>query len=80
MADDHADRGPLDRSRINIDEDYELQYWSRALGVTPEKLSAVVRAVGPGVDAVRANLASGSKAGSKEPLTPSGDQRIAVEE
>lgn len=80
MADDRTDRGPRDRSRINVDEDYEVQYWSRALGVTPEKLVAVVRAVGPGVEAVRANLASGSAASSKEPLTPSGDQRIAAEE
>lgn len=31
MADDLSKRGPQDRSRINVNQDYELQYWSKNL-------------------------------------------------
>lgn len=80
MTDDPTKRGPQDRSRIDIDEPYEVEYWSRELGVTPEKLTAIVRSVGPGVTTVRKNIESGSASATDEPLTPSGDQRIAAEE
>src|SRR5687768_2835675 len=33
MADDLTKRAPGDRSRINLVEDYELQYWTKELGV-----------------------------------------------
>lgn len=47
MTDDRSQRGPQDRTRININEDYELQYWSSKFGVSREELVAAVRAVGP---------------------------------
>ena len=47
MSDDRTKRGPQDNTRINIHEDYELQYWSKKFGVTPDELVAAVDAVGP---------------------------------
>lgn len=46
MSDDKKDRGPQDRSRINMNEEYEVQYWTKKFGVTKEKLAEAVRAVG----------------------------------
>ncbi len=28
MADDKTKRGPADRSRINVNEEYEVRYWT----------------------------------------------------
>jgi hypothetical protein len=46
MADDTAKRVYRDHNRINIHEDYELRYWTKELGVTPEKLRQTVERVG----------------------------------
>ncbi|WP_454722775.1 MULTISPECIES: DUF3606 domain-containing protein [Cupriavidus] len=56
MSDDLKKRGPADRSRINVNEPWELSYWSAALGVTPDALKKAVAAVGVSVDAVRRHL------------------------
>jgi hypothetical protein len=56
MPDDKAKTGPADDTRINIGEDYEVRYWTRELGVTPEKLKETVREVGPMVDDVKRKL------------------------
>lgn len=56
MADNLTDRGPADRSRINVHEDWERRYWTQQLGVSEEQLRAAVAAVGPTVAAVRAHL------------------------
>jgi hypothetical protein len=32
MADDKRNRGPQDRSRINLSKDYEVRYWTDKLG------------------------------------------------
>ena len=42
MADDLTDRGPQDRSRISMNEDYEVRYWTKALGVSKEELQKLV--------------------------------------
>ena len=34
MADDRTNRGPQDRSRINLGEDYEVRYWTDKFGVS----------------------------------------------
>ena len=47
MADDLANRGPADRDRVNVNEDWELRYWSDKFGCSEEELRAAVRAVGP---------------------------------
>jgi hypothetical protein len=53
MADDDADRGPTDRARITIEEEYEILFWTRELGVSRLQLARAVEQVGPGVGAVR---------------------------
>jgi hypothetical protein len=45
-----------DRDRINVHEDYELRYWTKELGVTPEKLKQTVKEVGVMLTNVRKAL------------------------
>ena len=56
MSDDKNIRGPQDRSRINIHEDYELQYWSEKFGVSTDELKKAVAAVGVSAKDVEAFL------------------------
>lgn len=42
MSDDKNNRGPADRARINIHEAYEVEYWSKELGVSPDRLRELV--------------------------------------
>jgi hypothetical protein len=56
MADNLTNRGPADRSRINVNETWEVAYWTRELGCTESQLRAAVRAVGVSVAAVRKYL------------------------
>jgi hypothetical protein len=46
VSDDTMKRDYRDRDRINVHEDYEVRYWSKELGVTPEKLKQTVEKVG----------------------------------
>ncbi len=56
MADDPTKTGRADRDRINIKQDYEVQDWSKSLGVTPDQLRKAVQAVGPMVADVKRHL------------------------
>lgn len=56
MSDDLSKRGPADRSRINVNEAWELRWWTSELGVSAEKLKAAVQAVGVSVAKVKAHL------------------------
>jgi hypothetical protein len=56
MAADPSKSGPQARSRINTSEDYEMRYWSRKLGVSPEQLKAAIRKVGSSVRAIEREL------------------------
>ncbi len=55
MSDDKKNTA-ADRDRINVNEDYELQYWTKALGVSADELQYAVKAVGPTAAAVRKHL------------------------
>lgn len=57
MSDDKSNSGKADRARINVNEDYELRDWSQRLGVSPDELREVVKAVGTSAEAVRKHLA-----------------------
>ena len=57
MSDDKTHTGTPDRDRINLNEDYEVRYWTRELGVSAERLREAVEAVGSSADAVRRHLA-----------------------
>ena len=56
MADDKTKKGPQDRSRINVSEDYEVRYWSEKFGVTADELRAAVKKVGNSAKAVEEEL------------------------
>ena len=48
--------GTPDRELINVNEDYELQYWSEKFGITRDELKKAVAAVGTSVKKVQAYL------------------------
>lgn len=54
--DNKTNTGNPDRERINVNEDYELQYWSEKFGVSKEELKAAVNAVGTSAKEVEAHL------------------------
>jgi hypothetical protein len=46
MVDNRKKRGRPDRSRIDVNQAYELQYWKKMFGVSGQQLAAAVRQVG----------------------------------
>ena len=42
MSDDKQQRAPQDASRINMNEDYEVQYWTKKFGVSRNELQRAV--------------------------------------
>jgi hypothetical protein len=54
--DDSNVRGPQDRSRINLSQDYEVRYWTQELGVSKDALEKAVDEVGSSADRVREYL------------------------
>ena len=56
MPDDKTKRGPQDRAKTNVQEKYEMDYWSRKFGVTPDQLRNAVKRVGPSAEAVEREL------------------------
>jgi hypothetical protein len=46
MSDNKSVRGPADAKRINVNEDYEVQYWTTELEITEDKLRETVKKVG----------------------------------
>ena len=56
MADDKSIRGPADVSRINVNEDHELRYWTKTFAVSEAKLRSAVASAGVMVKDVRTYL------------------------
>ena len=52
MADDKSKTRPQDSSKVNVHEDYEVQYWTKKFGCTPQQLKDAVKKVGTGAAAV----------------------------
>jgi hypothetical protein len=46
MSDDKTKRGPRDADRVNVNEDYEVRYWTKKWGVTEAQLKDAVRRAG----------------------------------
>lgn len=46
MPDDLSNRGPQDRSRVNVNEAWEVGYWCTKFNCTETQLRAAVKAVG----------------------------------
>lgn len=56
MADDLKQTGRQDDQRINIEQDHELSYWSKELGVSRDELRSAVQQAGSLVKDVRQHL------------------------
>jgi len=56
MANDRTFEAPQDRIQINLSEDYEVRYWCRKFGVTPDVLREAVDKVGNSTKAVEVEL------------------------
>lgn len=56
MGDNLSNRGPQDRARINVNESWEVRWWTQELNCTETQLRAAVRAVGVMVVNVREYL------------------------
>lgn len=52
MADGKAQIGGQDRASIHLNEEYEIQDWTRSRGVSPEWLQQAVYPAGAGTDDV----------------------------
>lgn len=46
MADDKTKKDYRDKTRINMNEPYEVAYWKKEFGVTGQALAGAVRATG----------------------------------
>ena len=51
-------KGQHDRSKINMHDPHEVQYWTKHLKVSKEELQKAVEKVGNGAAAVRKELAT----------------------
>jgi len=56
MSDNKTKTAPQDAKRVNVNEEYEVVYWSKRFATTPEKLRAAVKKVGVMADAVDKEL------------------------
>ncbi|WP_263415245.1 DUF3606 domain-containing protein [Terriglobus albidus] len=56
MPDNLKDRGPQDRTRINVNEEWELRYWTKELGVSEQRLRELVKQHGVSADSIRRAL------------------------
>jgi hypothetical protein len=56
MDDNLQNRGNPDRTRINLSERWEVDYWIQELDVTEEDLRKAVEAVGPSAEKVKEQL------------------------
>jgi hypothetical protein len=56
MPDDKTKTGPQDASRVNINEEYEVAYWTKHFGVSADQLRAAVQKAGPSARAVEEQL------------------------
>jgi hypothetical protein len=57
MPDNPKRTGSPDSKRINLNEDHEVRYWSKALDVSEERLREFVQKHGTSAEAVRAAAA-----------------------
>jgi hypothetical protein len=58
MSDKLTKRVQPDRSKINMEQDYEVKYWTHELGATRDELRRAVDKVGNSAAAVRKELTS----------------------
>ena len=56
MSDNLKQRGPQDRTRINVHESWELAYWAEKFNVSHERLKKAVETVGVSAEKVEKYL------------------------
>ncbi len=56
MSDDLNKRNNPDSKLISLEEEHEVKYWTKALGVSEEELRKAVEKVGHSAEAVREQL------------------------
>lgn len=56
MAETARVQGPHDPRVVDLNHDWEINYWTRELGVTEVELRLAVKTVGTSVDKVRKHL------------------------
>jgi hypothetical protein len=56
MSDDLTRRKPEDPNKININQSWEVDYWTKTLGASEARLKEAVKAVGPMVSDVKRYL------------------------
>lgn len=56
MVDNLKLRGPADRSRVNVNEAWEVTWWCKDFACTETELRQAVREVGVSVEKVRARI------------------------
>ena len=61
MSDHLRERRPRDRSRIDLDEGYEMRYWTRRFSCSVEELCTIAGKVGNSTSAVRRALGKRDK-------------------
>jgi predicted RNA-binding protein YlqC (UPF0109 family) len=54
--DDLNKKGAADRSQINMNEAWEVDFWTHELGVSKDELQKVIKKVGSSAEAVRKEL------------------------
>ena len=58
MTDNKKLKSIQDRVRINVNEPYEVEYWTKKFGISSQQLRGAVRAVGVSVKRVSGYLAA----------------------
>jgi hypothetical protein len=61
MPDSTTQTAAPDRIRINVNESWEVDYWTRKFGVEPQSLKDAVSKVGPMVEDVQRHLGKSGK-------------------
>jgi len=62
MPDDKSKRGSQDRNLISLTQEHEVRYWTKALGVSRERLEELVRQHGHSAAKIREALGLKKKA------------------
>jgi len=48
--------GSLESGNINVNENYEVEFWAKKFNVSPQRLREIIKVTGPAVDAITAYL------------------------
>ena len=58
----HISRGPRDRTRVDVDQEWECAWWSKGWGVPVDEMREAISVVGPMVSDIDGYLRKGKTA------------------